>query len=99
MSYQTVSHEVRIDRDQLLNLFLGLGKLTVNVEEQIITLDEISRQVSSGEGDEEFHIVEVRGVSDDPDIMCVDGTGLLKPITGSQAFALTLELRLEDRFD
>ena len=99
MSYQTVSYEVRIDKDQLLNLFLGQGDLTVTLEYQTIIIDNISRQVSSGEGDEEFHIVEVRGVSDDPDIMCVDGTGLLKPVTGSQAFSLTLELRLEDHFD
>lgn len=99
MSYQTLHYEVRIDKEQLLNLFLGQGNLIITAEEQTIILNGINRQVSSGEDGEEFHIVEISGVSDNPNVTNVDGTGALKPVVGSQAFTLTLDLRLQDRYE
>lgn len=100
MSYQTVLYEVRIDRDQLLKLFLGHGDLLITLEGHTTTVEEISdRHVICELNGVELHSVKIHGVSDDPEVTCVDGIGILKPVVGSQAFTLSLELHLQDRFE
>lgn len=100
MSYITVRHEVRIDSDQLLNLFLGRGNLVIPLDDQNVTIEEIhGRYLQCEEDGVETHNFEIRGVSDDSNVNMVDGTGTLTAFNGNKAITLSFELHLQDRYD
>ncbi len=100
MSFQTMHYEVNINRDQLLNLFLGHGDVTFQLAGQNITINDLSdrniRRVNNGV---EAFSVKIQGVSDNPNVAYIDGFGAVVPIKDSEELKLTLELHLQDHFD
>ena len=100
MSFQTLYHEVSINKDQLLNLFLGRGDLLITLASHKITLNAFNDRnlLRVGNG-VDLHSVKIRGVSDDQTVAYVDGKGTIKPTTNNETFKLSLELHLQDYFE
>jgi|WetSurMetagenome_2_1015567.scaffolds.fasta_scaffold125686_3 hypothetical protein len=67
MSFQTRKFGVTINKDQLLNLFLGQGDLSIRLYGQKpITLREFSEQhIVCVEGETAIYEAKIRGVSED----------------------------------
>lgn len=100
MSFQTMYHEVNVNRDQLLNLFLHQGDLLIQLEGQNIIIDEINNLgIHNVVDGVKVYDLKIRGDSDKPSVSYVDGRGALMAIKDSKAFSLKLELQLQDQFD
>jgi hypothetical protein len=99
MSFQTVHHEVTINGEQLLKLFLGQGKVQTALVGQIITIYEIDDlNVLRVENDVHIYKVKILGVSDDPKVSYVNGKATMKQ-DGNGEYVLSLELYLQDQFE
>lgn len=100
MSFETVPCEIRINRDQLLDLFLGYGDLLIQLEGQKVTINKIKNHgIHNVVDGVDLFDIEIRGDSDKPSISYVDGTGTLTPIGNNESFKLSLKLQLQDQWE
>lgn len=100
MSTYTLRHEVRIDSDQLLNLFLGQGNLEITSEGETIVLDTVrSRHLLREVDGVDIHSVEVEGSTKSPkEGQYVSGVATLQSPNDNKSFLLSLELNIENSF-
>ncbi len=98
MSYQKVLFGTALDRNQLLDLFLGRGDIQVAHEGQLITVYGINdRHVLREVEDGELHTVNIIGMSASDKVGLVDGQGTLKLNNSNKdLFILNLEINLHD---
>lgn len=100
MSCSTVPYSVRVDQETLLNLFLGRGEINIVLDGYKTTIQEIrDRHVRDEDEGVEYHKIAIRGVSDNPKIVYVDGMGTLT-VQGdtNSSFNLELEIHLQDDY-
>ena len=101
MSHSTLLYETEINKEKLLDLFLKRGELLIEIDEQVITLLGISnRQLLLEDEGVQIHSVNIIGISSNPSISYVDGTGTIKIISSvTDQFKLNLELHLQDYYE
>ncbi|KKT54332.1 MAG: hypothetical protein UX08_C0020G0003 [Candidatus Collierbacteria bacterium GW2011_GWB1_45_35] len=101
MSYRTLNYEVSVDRDKLLDLFLGRGNLLITLDGQTTTLQRIyDLGFLRDLDDREFYSAKIEGVSDAPNITEVDGKCTLALLNFNRdIFILNLELHLQDQYE
>jgi hypothetical protein len=98
MSHRTLLHDMEINKDKLLDLFLNRGEVIIDLEDQTITLLGISnRQLQVEDDGIQIHTVNIIGTSSSKSISHVDGKGTIKILSSvTDQFKLSLELHLHD---
>lgn len=82
MSFSTLYHEISLNKDQLLNLFLGQGDLLLTLYNQKpITIKEFCDRSNLRHVDEVMiHEAKIHGQSEDPNLSHVDGKVTITPM-------------------
>lgn len=102
MSFETVNHEVSIDREDLLNLLLGQGNLPIMLyEKEPITITRFTDQhVVREERGVKIFEAKIWGTSKDPYLSHIDGKVTITPIIHREGiFDCAFELHLQDHFE
>ena len=101
MGFQTLYYEVSINKDQLLNLFLGQGDLQLNLYEQkpIILKEFSDRQILREVDGVTIHEAKIRGVSEAQYVAYIDGKVTITPAQNGEAFICEFKLQLQDYFE
>ncbi|KKT49195.1 MAG: hypothetical protein UW41_C0010G0034 [Candidatus Collierbacteria bacterium GW2011_GWC2_44_18] len=101
MSFRTEYYSTSVNRDILLDLFLGRGNLIIHVGGQTTTIQRIyDLNLHRDLNDGELAGVKIEGDSDEPRITEVDGKATVKLFNHNQdIFILDLELHLQDAWE